>query len=153
MGNLSIKVKEVIRKKGRPVITIGPDETVVIAIQKLVENNIGALPVCNARGTVLGIVSERDLLRECSQRRKTISSTRVKDVMTRDVVIGIPEDDLDYVMDIMTQKGIRHLLIVEGTKLEDIISMRDVVEAQLEQSKATVRFLNDYISGATYSLS
>ena len=147
MGDSSIKVKEVIRGKQRQVITIGPDETVINAIQKLVENNIGALPVCNARGTVLGIVSERDLLRECSQRSKAIGSTRVKDVMTRDVVIGIPEDDLDYVMDIMTQRGIRHLLILEGTKLEDIISMRDVVEAQLEQSKATVRFLNDYISG------
>ncbi len=149
MGNSSIKVREVIREKGRPVITIGPDETVGTAIQKLVENNIGALPVCNARGTVLGIVSERDLLRECSQNSKATGSTKVKDVMTKDVVIGIPEDDLDYVMDIMTQKGIRHLLIVEGTKLEDIISMRDVVQAQLVQSKATVRFLNDYISGRT----
>ena len=148
MGSSSIKVKELLRTKGRSVITIGPDETVVTAIQKLVENNIGALPVCNAKGAMLGIVSERDLLRECSQRTKAIGSTKVKDVMTKDVVIGILEDDLDYIMDIMTQKGIRHLIIVEGTKLEGIISMRDVGEAQLEQSKATARFLNDYISGS-----
>ncbi len=147
MGNSSKKVKDFLRTKGRPVITIEPNETVATAIQKLVENNIGALPVCDTKGAVLGIVSERDLLRECSQRIKAIGSTKVKDVMTKDVAIGVPEDDLDYVTDIMTQKGIRHLPIMVETRLEGIISMRDVVDAQLEESKATVRLLNDYISG------
>ena len=104
MGNSSKKVKDVLRTKGRPVITIEPNETVATAIQKLVENNIGALPVCDTKGAILGIVSERDLLKECSQCIKAISSTKVKDVMTKNVAIGVPEDDLDYVTDIMTQK-------------------------------------------------
>ncbi len=147
MGNSSKKVKDFLRTKGRPVITIGPNETVVTAIQKLVENNIGALPVCDVKGTLLGILSERDLLKECSQRSRAIGSTKVKDVMTKDIAIGVPEDDLDYVMEIMIQKAIRHLPIMVGPKLEGIISMRDIVDAQLEESKATVRFLSDYISG------
>ena len=147
MGNSPKKVKDILKTKGRPVITIGPNETAIAAIQKLVENNIGALPVCDVKGTILGVLSERDLLRECSQRSRAIGSTRVKDIMTKDVVIGVPEDDLDYVMDIMTQKGIRHLPIMVGPKLEGIISMRDIVDAQLEESKATVRLLSDYISG------
>ena len=147
MGNSSKKVKDFLRTKGRPVITIRPNETVITAIQKLVENNIGALPVCDVEGTILGILSERDLLKECSQRIRDIGSTRVKDVMTKDIVIGVPEDDLDYVIEIMTQKGIRHLPIVMGAKLDGIISMRDVVDAQLKESKATARFLSDYISG------
>ena len=123
MGNSSKNVKDFLRTKERPVITIRPNETVTAAIQKLVENNIGALPVCDAKGTILGIVSERDLLKECSQRSSAIGSTRVKDVMTKDVAIGVPEDDLDYVTDIMTQKGIRHLPIMVEAKLEGIVPL------------------------------
>lgn len=142
-----MKVKELLVKRGRPVITIGQNESVATAAQKLVESNIGALPVCDARGTMVGIISERDLLKECSQHSGEIGKTKVKDVMTRQVAIGIPEDDLNYIMDVMTQKGIRHLPILEGPALEGIISIRDIVDAQLEESKAVVRFLNDYISG------
>ena len=147
MGNSSIRVMDFLKMKSHPVITIGPNETVEAAIQKLVDNNIGALPVCDTKGAVLGIVSERDLLKECLQRSKAIQDTTVKDVMTKDIIIGILEDDLDYVMNIMTIRGIRHLPIMVGPKLEGMVSMRDIVYVQLEQSRAAVRFLSDYISG------
>ncbi len=142
-----MKIHELLKTKGRPVLTIGPNESVLTAIRKLVENNIGALPVCDAKGAVVGIVSERDLLKESSERSRALGGTKVKDVMTKDVAIGIPEDDLDYAMSVMTQKGIRHLPIMVGPKLEGIISIRDVVETELEESKAQVRYLSDYISG------
>ncbi len=147
MANPSQKVSDFLRARGRPVVTIGPNDTVEAAIQKLVDNNIGALPVCDAKGTILGIVSERDLLKECLRRARNIGSTRTKDVMTENVVIGVPDDDLDYVMDIMTQRGIRHLPIMDGPELRGIVSIRDAVDTLLEQSKAQVRFLSDYISG------
>ncbi len=149
MGNpgMNTKIKDLLKIKGRPLITIGPNETVDAAIQKLVENNIGALPVCDAKGTMLGIISERDLLKECSQRSGAVRNTLVKDAMTKDIVVAVPEDDLDYVMNIMTQKGIRHLPIMVGSKLESIISIRDIVEVQLEEFKGQARFLSDYISG------
>lgn len=141
------KLKDLLKMKNRPIVTIGPDETTRAATRKLVENNIGALPVCDTKGTLLGIISERDLLRDYSQPARMLGSTKVKDVMTKDVVIGIPEDDLDYVMSVMTQKEIRHLPVMVGAKLEGFISMRDIVDVQLKDSKATVRFLSDYISG------
>ena len=142
-----MKVRDILKIKGRPVVTIGPNETIYTAMRRLVENNIGALLVCDAKGMLLGIVSERDVLRESSQHIGAINNTQVKDVMTRDIAIGIPDDELDYVISIMTQKGIRHLPIMAGPKLQGIISMRDIVETQLEESKAQVRFLSDYISG------
>jgi len=142
-----MKIKELLKVKCRPVITIGSNETVQSAIQKLIENNIGALPVCDAKGRVLGIISERDLLKECSQRCKAIGTTKVKDIMTKEVAIGIPEDDLDYVMNIMTQKGIRHLPIMDGPKLEAMISVRDIVEQELEEFRHEIRYLHQYISG------
>ena len=136
-----MKIKDFLREKGRPIITIGPNESVQAAMQKLVENNIGALPVCDARGTLIGIVSERDLLRECSEQVAAISSTEVKDVMTKDVVVAVPEDDLDHIMDTMSQKEIRHLPIVVGTKVEGMISSRDVIGEQLEECKVEINYL------------
>ncbi len=141
-----MKIKDFLKIKGRPVITIGPDETLHAAIQNLVENNIGALPVCNASGTLVGIVSERDLLREygqCSDSKKI----KIADVMTTGVVIGVIEDDLDYVMNTMKQKGIRHIPIMDGAKLVNIISARDIIEERLEACQVDVRHLKDYISG------
>jgi len=142
-----MKVKDVLKIKNQRVITVGPNETVFTALEKLVVNNIGALPVCDTKGEVVGIVSERDLLRESYRCGTGISKSKVKDVMTKDVAIGIFEDDLDYIKSIMTQKVIRHLPIMTGAKLEGIISTRDIVEAQLEESNAKVRYLSDYISG------
>jgi len=147
MSDSSTKVKTCLEMKEQQLITTGPDDTVETAIRKLVDNKIGAMPVCDSKGSLIGIVSERDLLRECAQRAKSINKTKIKDVMTRNVVIGIPEDDLDYVMDIMNQKRIRHLPIMDGPKLEGMVSIRDVVDIQLEKSRAEARFLNDYISG------
>ncbi|HEY91074.1 MAG TPA: CBS domain-containing protein [Dehalococcoidia bacterium] len=147
MADSSPKVKDFLRTKGRTVITIGPSDSVLTAIKKLVDNDIGALPVCDAKGSMLGIVSERDLLKESVQRDKSLGSIKIKDVMITNVIIGVLDDDLDYVMDIMTQRGIRHLPIMEGPELRSMISIRDVVDELLRQSKAQVRFLSDYISG------
>jgi len=141
-----MKVKDFLKIKGRSVITIGPDETLHTSIQKMVENNIGALPVCDSNGALLGIITERDLLREygqCSDAKKT----KLKDVMTTELVIGVPEDSLDYIMNTMMQRGIRHIPILDGAELVYIISARDIVEERLEQCQVDVRHLNDYISG------
>ncbi len=135
-----MKIRDFLKIKGRQVITIGPNETLLTAIQTLVENDIGALPVCNEKGILLGIISERDLLKECLQRSVAIGSTKVQDAMTKKVAIGTPEDDLDYVISVMKQKRIRHLPIVVSQKIEDIISMRDIVGFQLEETKAQIRY-------------
>ena len=144
-----MKINEFQKVKGRLLITSGPNETVHATIQKLAENNIGALPVCDANGKLLGIVTERDLLKECAHRNTTIGSAKVKDIMTKEVAIGIPEDDISYVMEVMIQKGIRHLPVMSGTKLIGMISARDIVEHQLEESRAKVRYLSDYLTLVT----
>lgn len=142
-----MKIRDISKIKGRPVITIGVNDTVHAAIEKLVENNIGALPVYDDKATLLGIVSERDLLKECVQHSKTIHDTKVKDIMTRDIVVAVPEDDLEYIMSIMVQKRIRHLPVMVGPKMDNMISIRDLIEAELEDSEMEIRFLNAYISG------
>ena len=141
-----MKVEDFLEIKCRPVITIGPDKTIQAALKKLVDNNIGALPVCDSKGEILGIITERDLLKECLHKITHDSGTTIKDVMTKEVAISIPEDNINYVMSVMTQKEIRHIPIVDGSKLVGMISARDLVERQLEEYKADVRYYNDYIS-------
>jgi CBS domain-containing protein len=136
-----MKIKDFLKIQGRVVISIGPAETVYTAIQRLVKNKIGALPVCNDDGELIGIISERDLLKECLRHSSTIRSTKVQDVMTKYVAVGTPEDDLDYATSIMKQKRVRHLPIVVDQKLEGMISIRDIVDARLEEIKEDIRYI------------
>jgi CBS domain-containing protein len=145
----AIKIKEFQKIKGRPLITIEPNATTFDAIQKLIEYRIGALPVCDNNGKLLGIITERDILKECGHQNTEIGKTKVQDVMTKDVVIGIPEDEISYVMEVMTRKQVRHLPVMAGRKLDGIISARDIIEYQLQESRAKVRYLSDYLEVVT----
>ncbi len=136
-----MKIKDFLKIKGRSVITIGPNETLSSAIEKLVNNDIGALPVCDEKDVLVGIISERDFLKWCFQRSSILGNTKVQDAMTKGVAVGTPEDDLDYATSVMMQKKIRHLPIVVDQKLEGIISMRDIVGFQLEETKAQIRYV------------
>jgi len=136
-----MKIRDFLKIKAHPVITIGPNDTLSSATQKLVENNIGALPVCDNQGVLVGIISERDLLKECFQRSSTLGNTKVQDVMTKSVAVGTPEDDLDYATSVMQQKRIRHLPVVVDQKIAGIISIRDIVSFQLEETKAQIRYI------------
>lgn len=136
-----MKIRDFLKIKAYPVITIGPNDTLSSATQKLVENNIGALPVCDNQGVLVGIISERDLLKEYFQHSGILSNTRVQDVMTKSVAVGTPEDDLDYATSVMNQKRIRHLPVVVDQKVAGIISIRDIVSFQLEETKAQIRYI------------
>ena len=136
-----MKIRDFLNIENRTVITIEPDETASIAVQRLVENEIGAMPVCNSDGMLLGIVSERDLLKECLTHSGAIGSIKVKDVMTKRVAIGSPDDDMEYAKSVMKQKRVRHLPITVDQKLFGIVSMRDLVDMQLEEVKAEIHYI------------
>jgi len=135
-----MKIRDLLKVKSRPVITVEPNETVTAAIQKLVDNDRGSLSVCNDKGELVGIITERDIVRKCFARSDAIASTKVRDVMTAQVVIGIPEDDLSYVISVMKQKRIRHIPIVDNQKVVGIVSMRDLLDMQLDQTEAQIRY-------------
>ncbi|UCC72490.1 MAG: CBS domain-containing protein [Gemmatimonadota bacterium] len=107
------------------------------------DHRIGALVVTRNHGSVVGIITERDILRESAERSDWLRETCVRDVMTTDVIIGLPDDDLDYVMGIMTKNRIRHLPVLEGDQLAGIISIGDVVNIQLETTGFENRMLKD----------
>jgi CBS domain-containing protein len=143
-----MKIKDISRVKGREVITIKPHATLSEAIKKLVNNGIGAMPVCDFKGTLLGIISERDVLRWIHRGNTGVTKTLVKDVMTCKVVSGDPEDDIENVLKIMTEKGIRHLPIMIGTRLVGMLSLRDVIEEQVNERRPRTGIfsLDEYIA-------
>ena len=144
-----MKIRDISKNVPFSLQTISPDHTVHEAIQLLCRHNIGALPVVDAEGTLIGIVSERDVLRLCSQEDRGGALLRkIREVMTRNLVIGVPDDSLDYVMRVMTERRIRHLPVLEGRNLVAIVSIGDVVKAQYEEKETEIRYLRDYLQGA-----
>ena len=119
--------------KNRVLVTVGVDENVLAAVQKLAEHDKGALPVCNDTGDVVGIITERDIVRKCFAHSRDLTKIKIRDVMSREVVIATPDDDLDYAISVMKQKRIRHLPIVVNQKVMGMISMRDLLGVQLEE--------------------
>ena len=143
-------IRDILRKKGNHVVTIESHRSVHQAIRSLVANNIGALLVISADDQLVGIFTERDILREVAERSGQLRETSVGDVMTRNVIIGVPEDTIEYVMGVMTRNRIRHLPVLEGEELAGIISIGDVVNAQLRETEFENRLLKDYIHGVTH---
>lgn len=142
-----MKIKDISRIKGRKVITVKPHATLSEAIKQLVNNKIGAMPVCDFKGALLGIISERDILMWIHRGNNNVSKAQVKDAMTCNIVTGTPEDDMEYVLKMMTEKGIRHLPVMAGTRVAGILSLRDVIEEQLSECSTRVQTLHEYIAG------
>ena len=135
-----MKIRDLLKTKDRPVITVEPNETVSAAIKKLNDNDRGSLSVCGKNGELVGIITERDIVRKCFARIDAFANIKIQDVMAKQVAIATPEDDLDYVISVMKQKRIRHLPIVDNQRVVGMISMRDLLDMQLDQAKAEIRY-------------
>lgn len=131
----------------RGAVTIKPKDTISTTIQKLIEHNKGGCPVCDDKGELVGIITERDIVRKCFTGSIDCARLKVQDVMSRKVVVAKAEDDLDYAISVMQREKIRHLPVVENKKVIGMISMRDLLGVKLEESTDKVRYLTDYISG------
>jgi CBS domain-containing protein len=143
-----MKIRDILEAKGKDVFTIKAESTVHEAIQLLVKHNIGALLVLDEADKLVGIISERDILRESTNEEGDLRSILIKNVMTKDVIIGLPDDKTDYTLGVMTKNRIRHLPIMEGENIAGIISLRDVVRAKLDEQEYNNRYLEQYMFGS-----
>lgn len=141
-----MRIRDILRTKGSEVISVAPDQPVLEAVRTLSEHRIGAVVVRQGE-SVDGILSERDVLNLVAGDPARVGTTPVSEVMSRDVIVAVPEDDLDYVMNIMTDNRIRHLPIVRDGRLEGIVSIGDVVNALRRSVESENRHLKDYIHG------
>jgi len=141
-----MKTRDMLARKGCDVVTVTPHHSVLEAMRVLVEHQIGAVVVVEG-GEPVGILSERDVLRLGAEDPHRLESTRVGDAMTADLVVGLPDDRVDYVAAIMTRNRIRHLPILEEGRMLGIVSIGDVVNTLRHEVEADNRHLRNYIQG------
>src|SRR6516225_4308908 len=139
-GNVSAILAQ---KKASTVWSIGPNAMVIDAIRLMDEKNVGALPVVDNK-TLVGIVSERDYTRKVIVKARSSKDTPVSDIMTKKLLTVNPEGSVAECMQIMTEKRVRHLPVLEGTKLVGILSIGDVVNWQMSALKETIDNLERY---------
>jgi|WetSurMetagenome_2_1015567.scaffolds.fasta_scaffold1301718_1 CBS domain-containing protein len=142
---------EILKVKGAAVFTVGSDMTVADAAQELVRRNVGCLVVCSrdleAGEQLLGILSERDILRFCAAQGSLVAGVTVAEVMTPHVVVGSPQDSVESTMGLMTTKRIRHLPVVAEGRLVGLVSIGDVVKWQHDHLAMENQFMKDYLTG------
>lgn len=141
-----MKVKELLSIKGIECFSIMSSQSLLEAAKQMAECNIGALLVMD-KGKLIGIVTERDIVKTTADGSKQCGDVRIRDVMTKNLIISKPGDDLEYVMAVMTQNKIRHLPIVDEHGLVGLLSMRDVVKVLVKNLKAENQYLKDMIGG------
>jgi CBS domain-containing protein len=142
---MGTKVSSVLKHKGHDVVTVAPQQTVAWVVKVLAQNRIGAVPVINEEGQLIGIISERDIIRGMSEHADAVLALAVDQLMTRDVKTCSPEDELVDLMEVMTLQRIRHLPVIQNGALHGIVSIGDVVKQRLEDVQSEAEELRRYI--------
>ncbi len=138
-------VNQILAKKGKEVYSVPSTITVYEALGVMSEKNIGAILIIE--DTVLkGILSERDYARKIALKAKSSKKTFVYEIMEENVVTVKPSDNLEYCMEVMDAKRVRHLPVKENDLIIGIISISDVVKSIIEMQKETIKHLDSYIS-------
>lgn len=143
-----LQVRDVLKTKPGRVITIDLEATVQEAVARLVQNNIGSLPVVDAEGRLVGVYSERDVLRGIHNRGAALCRMRVSEVMTHDPVTCALDDDVDDVMGKMTYRRIAKVPVLEHDRLVGIISVGDVIKYLYDRVCSENEHLMTYIHSA-----
>jgi CBS domain-containing protein len=120
------------------------EQTVLDVARAMVERNIGAVPVLRD-GLLVGVFSERDLMRRVVVEGRDPAHTRVSEVMTEDPLTVSPQEDMDTCRFLMHRHGFRHLPICEGTELKGMVSLRDVIQHDLSEKDYEMRMMRAYI--------
>jgi CBS domain-containing protein len=139
-------VTELLRTKGREVLSVSPERSVFEALQVMAEKNVGALVVVEGERLV-GIFSERDYARKVILKGKLSKEIPVREIMTSHVLYVRPEQTIDDCMALMTDKRVRHLPVLEHDRLVGVISIGDVVKAIIAEQEFMIEQLQNYITG------
>lgn len=142
-----MRVSQLLATKGRDVATISQERTVSDALATLKERGIGALVVTGATPPLVGIFSERDIVRALATSGEAALQQKVAKLMSRNVSVCNENTELNELMTTMTEKRIRHVPVVENGVLVGLVSIGDVVKARLEELEHDKKDLLDYVSG------
>ncbi|MBI4851636.1 MAG: CBS domain-containing protein [Acidobacteria bacterium] len=129
--------------EGRKLFTIKETSNILDAARLMVKRKIGALPVTNQQGNIIGIFTERDLLKRVVASELDVKNTLVSQVMTTKLVMASADETPMYCLRKMKEKKFRHMLIAEGKQIIGIVSQRDLIEVDLERKTNALRSIDD----------
>jgi CBS domain-containing protein len=138
-------VRHLLEAKAPEIFAVRPDAPVLDAVRQMAEKHVGALLVMDA-GQLVGIVSERDYARKVVLQGRSSSDTPVSDIMTSRLITVGPTDTTDHCMQVVTERRIRHLPVVEGDVVMGIVSIGDLVKAVIEDQQLELEQLQRYIA-------
>jgi len=141
-------VESILKTKGSKVLTVVPQATVAEAVELLSRHGIGAVVVSADGAAVLGILSERDVVRALAKSGTGVLEQKVASLMTMDVFTCEPEDTVGEIMSMMTTRRIRHLPVMRDGQLSGIVSIGDAVKHRLEEIEMEASSLRNFIVGA-----
>lgn len=139
-------LSELLREKTVDLVSVPASATVLEATRTMIEHKVGSLLVESDNGRLIGIATERDILRFCSERRGDMEETLINDVMTKDVIVATPDCGREEAKAMMTEHRFRHLPIIQDGKPIGLISIGDLVKSELEDMQVEVKYLRDYIT-------
>ncbi|MFC7675553.1 CBS domain-containing protein [Mycolicibacterium sp. GCM10028919] len=140
-----MRIADVLRNKGAGVLTVSPEMTVAELLTGLATRNVGAMVVVGPDGPI-GIVSERDVVRNLHAHGAELLEHAVADIMSTDVITCTPADSVDGVSGLMTNNRVRHVPVMDGGHLTGIVSIGDVVKTRMEELEAQQEQLEAYIT-------
>lgn len=141
-----MRVKTILSNKGDQVMKVASTDSIRVTVEALKRHNFGALVVSDDGETVTGIISERDLVRALVDQGPRLLDMTVADLMTRDVQTCGPEDDIEDVMDTMTNGRFRHMPVVVEGRLVGVISIGDLVKHRMRELVDETKALREYVT-------
>ncbi len=139
-------INQILNSKGPQVFKVAPDDTLSAVAALLHTRRVGAFIVADKAGKVVGIISERDIIRAIATEGPDALSLTVAKVMTKDVVSAAPGETVDTMLEVMTDRRIRHLPVMEGARLIGIVSIGDLVKARIMAAEHEAHSLRAYIA-------
>lgn len=143
-----MNIQSILRDKGSDVFSVGPGEDATAIAQALAQHRIGAALVRDAEGAVLGIVSERDIVRALAREGTTALAHTARELMTTDLVTATPDTSVAEALGLMTNHRCRHLPVIEGGRLIGMVSIGDLVKARIAEAEREAEDLRAFVTAA-----
>ena len=141
-------VSTLLENKQKEVITATPSTTIEEAMDLLISNKIACLPVLSDKEELVGIISDKDIFKKIHETKGKYQALSVGDVMSTNLIVGLPEDNIEYIAGIMDKNWIRHIPILEGQKMVGLVSEGDILQTITEHHEIENRYLTMYLEGA-----
>jgi CBS domain-containing protein len=140
-------VSTLLESKSKEVITAKSTTTIDEAMELLIKHKISCLPILEDDGKLIGIISDKDIFKKVHETKGNYHSLKVRDVMSTDLIVGLPTDNLEYIAGIMDKNWIRHIPIVEGDNMVGLVSEGDIIKTMTQNQEIENRYLKMYLEG------